>query len=178
MLDLKSIERGSLELGRQQVYMKDLVGSVVATVQIQADNKNLLLRQEEEELLLTLDPLRMRQVLYNIITNAIKFTRPGGTIDSRAFREGNQAVVSVRDTGIGVSDEDQEYIFDEFYQCGDLYKRKFEGIGVGLSLSRKLVHMHGGSIAFVSKLGVGTTVRIGLPLAPNADPQQEGRGNA
>lgn len=164
LLDLNSIERGKLELYPQLVFMDELVQSVVETIQIQADDKGLALTLRAEPLALALDPLRMRQVLYNIITNAIKFTPSGGRINILAQRENNEAVISVQDTGIGVAGEDQKHIFDEFYQCGDLYKRRFEGIGVGLSLSRKLVCMHGGRIEFLSSPGKGTTVLINLPL--------------
>jgi signal transduction histidine kinase len=167
-LDINNIEQGQIVLCRKNVLASELVASASAILKIQADGKGVAFRCRSEDVEIYVDPLRIKQVLYNIISNAIKFTPPGGEIEVMAAKEGMDLKITVDDTGIGIKEEDQKYVFDEFYQCGELYRRKFEGAGLGLPLSKKLVALHGGVIELSSKLKKGTTVTVILPLPKNS----------
>jgi signal transduction histidine kinase len=110
------------------------------------------------------DERKIKQVLLNLLSNALKFTPEGGRIDVRAGPVDGMAEVSVADTGIGIAPEDQEAVFEEFRQVGTVAK-KVEGTGLGLSLSRKFVELHGGRIWAKSEVGVGSTFTFTLPLS-------------
>jgi signal transduction histidine kinase len=111
------------------------------------------------------DAGRLKQVLFNLLSNAIKFTPDGGTVRVGARKRGTTVQLEVTDTGIGVAPGDQERIFGEFQQVDGSETRQFQGTGLGLALTRKLVEMHGGSIQIQSDLGKGSTFTITLPLA-------------
>jgi signal transduction histidine kinase len=109
------------------------------------------------------DERKIKQVLLNLLSNALKFTPEGGRIDVRAGLVDGMAEVSVADTGIGIAPEDQDAVFEEFRQVGTVAK-KVEGTGLGLTLSRKFVELHGGRIWARSAVGVGSTFTFTLPL--------------
>ena len=104
----------------------------------------------------------MKQVLLNLLSNALKFTPEGGRIDVRAAMNDGMAEISVADTGVGIAPEDQEAIFEEFRQVGTADK-KVEGTGLGLALSRKFIELHGGRIWVQSEPGKGSTFSFTLP---------------
>jgi signal transduction histidine kinase len=104
----------------------------------------------------------VKQVLLNLLSNALKFTPEGGRIDVRAAVHGGMVEVSVADTGAGIAPEDQEAIFEEFRQVGTA-STKIEGTGLGLALSRKFIELHGGRIRVKSEVGVGSTFTFTLP---------------
>jgi signal transduction histidine kinase len=110
------------------------------------------------------DPRAMRQVLLNLLSNAIKFTRPGGEVTLRAqlSMEG-ELLLQVIDTGIGMREEDLHRVLEPFVQVENELTRRYEGTGLGLSLSKQLIELHGGRIGIVSKPNVGTTVSVYLP---------------
>ncbi|MCL6580472.1 MAG: cache domain-containing protein [Firmicutes bacterium] len=166
ILDLSRVEQGMIVLARQEVRVDELVEAVTAIVRHQAERQGLELRTDVEPDLpaLWVDPLRIKQVLYNLLSNAVKFTPPGGKVVLEARRAGDEVTISVTDTGIGISEEDQKRVFDEFYQCENLYERKFEGVGLGLPLSKRLVALHGGRIELWSRPGEGTRVKFSLPI--------------
>ena len=105
----------------------------------------------------------MKQVLLNLLSNALKFTSEGGRIDVRAGVQDEVAEVSVTDTGVGIAPEDQEAVFEEFRQVGTADK-KVEGTGLGLALSRKFIELHGGRICVQSQLGQGATFTFTIPV--------------
>ena len=109
------------------------------------------------------DERKVKQVLVNLLSNALKFTPEGGRIDVRAEVHEEVAEVSVTDTGVGIAPEDQEAVFEEFRQVGTADK-KVEGTGLGLALSRKFIELHGGRIWVTSAVGVGSTFTFTLPL--------------
>jgi len=109
------------------------------------------------------DERKVRQVLLNLLSNAIKFTSEGGRIEVRAVRENGAVAVSVSDTGIGIAPEDQEAVFEEFRQVGSSAARQ-QGTGLGLTLCRKFVELHGGKIWVTSALGAGSTFTFRLPV--------------
>ena len=105
----------------------------------------------------------MKQVLLNLLSNALKFTPEGGRIELRAAMNDGMAEISVTDTGVGIAPEDQEAIFEEFRQVGTADK-KVEGTGLGLSLARKFIELHGGRIWVKSQVGQGSTFTFTLPV--------------
>jgi signal transduction histidine kinase len=115
------------------------------------------------------DARKVKQVVVNLLSNAVKFTPAGGQVRLIARRVegadgGAMAEVSVTDTGVGIAPEDHDWVFDEFRQAGDDYLRKAEGTGLGLSLARRFVELHGGTLALDSRLGEGATFTFLLPL--------------
>ena len=112
------------------------------------------------------DERKLKQILLNLLSNAIKFTAEGGRVTLDARRDDATVEIAVRDTGVGISSEDQAVIFEEFRQVGGDYARKVEGTGLGLTLTRRFVEMHGGSIAVESEPGAGSTFRVTLPVRP------------
>jgi signal transduction histidine kinase len=109
------------------------------------------------------DERKVKQVLLNLLSNALKFTPEGGRIDVRAGVHDKVAEVSVTDTGVGIAPEDQEAVFEEFRQVGTADK-KVEGTGLGLALSQKFIELHGGRIWVTSAVGVGSTFTFTLPV--------------
>jgi len=113
------------------------------------------------------DERKVKQVLLNLLSNALKFTPEGGRIDVRAGLTGGAIEVSVTDTGVGIAPEDQEAIFEEFRQVGTAAK-KVEGTGLGLALCRRFVELHGGRIWVNSQVGQGSTFAFTLPVRREA----------
>ncbi|MGB9791547.1 MAG: ATP-binding protein [Thermacetogeniaceae bacterium] len=178
ILDLSCIESDKITLYKEEVAIEDLIKSVVTIMKPQADEKKLDLTIKTAEALprIYADPSRVKQVLSNLLSNAIKFTPEGGSITIEAFQNGDEIGVTVSDTGIGIKEEHQKNVFNEFYQCEDPYKRRFEGVGLGLPLSKKLVELHGGRIELESKYGVGTKVTFFLPIIKEPYEEKEKEG--
>jgi signal transduction histidine kinase len=114
------------------------------------------------------DERKVLQVLFNLLTNAAKFTPDGGRIDVRAELVDGEVRVSVRDTGVGIAPEDLGRIFEEFSQAGGI-AREIEGTGLGLPLARRMVELHGGRLTVESVVGAGSTFTFALPLAVDAN---------
>jgi signal transduction histidine kinase len=112
------------------------------------------------------DERKIKQVLLNLFSNAIKFTPAGGRVEVRAEPVDGHVEISVSDTGIGIAPHDQETVFEEFRQVGTDYAMKREGTGLGLTLSRKFVELHGGRIWVKSAVGEGSTFTFTLPVRP------------
>jgi signal transduction histidine kinase len=110
------------------------------------------------------DQRKIKQVLLNLLSNAVKFTPEGGRVEVHAQRLDGNVEIAVTDTGIGIAEEDQDAVFEEFRQVGTDYARKHEGTGLGLTLSRRFVELHGGRIAVKSRLGEGSTFTFTLPV--------------
>ena len=113
------------------------------------------------------DERKFKQILLNLLTNAVKFTPDGGQINVSARKEDSRAIIAVRDTGIGIAPEDQAAVFEEFRQVGHDYTRKQEGTGLGLAITRKFVELHGGKIWVDSEPGKGSTFTFTIPLHPD-----------
>ena len=120
---------------------------------------------------ITADERKFKQIVLNLLSNAVKFTPQGGRVDVRATQTAEGLQISVADTGIGISDADQAMIFDEFRQVGGDYAGKPEGTGLGLTIARKFVEMHGGRMWVESELKKGSTFSFTLPLSPPASGQ-------
>ncbi|NHZ39310.1 hybrid sensor histidine kinase/response regulator [Massilia aquatica] len=177
LLDIARITRGNLELKPVRVELRELIASAVETSMplIDANRHTLTLEVASESLLLDADPTRIAQVIGNVLNNAAKYTPAGGRIDVLAWRDGAQAVLSIRDTGIGIPSESALTVFEMFSQVGASIDRAQGGLGIGLSLARRLVELHRGSIDLVRDATVsGSRFDIRLPLAPDVAAQSPG----
>jgi cell cycle sensor histidine kinase DivJ len=114
---------------------------------------------------MTGDPRAFKQIVLNLVSNAIKFTERGGKVMVAAGVDGTRLVLRVSDTGVGISADDLKRIGDPFFQAGKTYQRRHEGTGLGLSIVKSLVHLHGGEMSIQSQLDEGTTVTVALPLS-------------
>ncbi len=158
---------GQFEIKQQKVQFSSLARQVVGGMQPQAFKASVELRQDvaADMPLLYIDPQRIKQVLNNLVSNAIKFTPPGGTITVSAH-EHNESfeMISVADTGYGIPAEDRQHIFERFYQSNHSEQSKMGGYGLGLSIARLIVDQHGGMIDFDTTLNKGTTFYFTVPL--------------
>ena len=169
LLDLQRIAAGRMELKSEAFGLADLMAEAAGTVhaQIQKHGHELVVTPPPKSLRVQGDRGRVRQILLNLLSNAIKFTPDGGRITLAASAENgdDEAEIAVTDTGIGIAAEDQAKLFKEFSQLDASASRKYEGTGLGLALSRRLVEMQGGEIGVESEVGKGSTFWFTLPQA-------------
>ncbi|MDX2162791.1 MAG: PAS domain S-box protein [bacterium] len=167
ILDLAKIEAGEMRLDRRSVEVPKLAREVLHTAQVLAKDKQLELRFEQEgELpLVDADPIRVRQIMMNLISNAIKFTEQGGVTVSLSQVSPKLVKIAVKDTGMGIAKEHLGLIFEQFSQVDGSSTRRAGGTGLGLTITRYLVTMHGGEITVESELGVGSVFSFTLPVA-------------
>jgi len=168
ILDLAKIEAGRMELELEDFDVAQAIDNAVVLVRERATRKGLTLDTRLDHRLGSLrgDQRKVKQVLLNLLSNAVKFTPEGGRIEVRAQRLEGEVEVSVTDTGIGIAPDDLETVFEEFRQVGTDYAKKHEGTGLGLTLSRKFVELHGGRIWVKSQPGQGSTFAFTLPGGP------------
>jgi signal transduction histidine kinase len=153
-----------LKLTKTPTDLAEMARDVIASFQAQAESAGVTLRLDDEPgvPLVDVDPERIRQVLNNLLSNALRYTPPGGTVRVRcAPGDSEQVVLSVEDTGSGIPAEDLPHIFDRFYKSRDS-----RGTGLGLAIAKSLVGAHGGEISAQSAPGAGTAIRVTLPLRP------------
>jgi signal transduction histidine kinase len=165
ILDLSKIEAGRMELELTDFHLLTALDSALTLVRERAGRRGIALHLSADERLgqIQADERKVRQVVLNLLSNAIKFTPEGGRIEMRAAPKDGLVEISVTDTGIGIAPEDQEAVFEEFRQVGTADK-KVEGTGLGLTLCRKFVELHGGRIWVTSQVGVGSTFTFTLPV--------------
>ncbi len=166
ILDMSTIESGSMQIFPEPFSLLALVEQCCDMMQIKADQGDVTLardcRNDIEEVVA--DKRACKQILLNLLSNAVKFTPPQGVVTVRLRPEGNSLVLTVSDTGIGIGAEDLARLGDPFFQASSSHDRSYEGTGLGLSVVRGLVGLHGGAIAVESALKMGTTVTVRLPL--------------
>jgi signal transduction histidine kinase len=172
VLDLSKIEAGKLELNPESVNLAPLIDEVIGTAgQLAEQNKNRLVVEAEQNLgAITVDPMRLRQILLNLLSNACKFTKQGEVklrvkrvVDGRNWIE-----IAVADTGIGMTPEQQAKLFAEFTQADSLTARRFGGTGLGLAITRKLARMMGGDVTVASEPGKGSVFTVRLPTGTDS----------
>jgi len=172
LLDVARITRGTIDLERRMATLGEVVENAIEISRPHLERAGHRVEVElPGRVELSMDPVRMAQVAANLLNNAAKFTPAGGTISVRAWREGGEALLSVRDTGRGMTRELLENVFDMFGRGGREAQRAGAGLGVGLSLSKKLVELHGGTITAKSDgpgRGSEFTVRLPITVAPGA----------
>lgn len=169
ILDLASIEAGQLTLKLQHVDLESFLSSLVGFVYNRAHDQGLEIvkKNESDTQTFVADERRLKQAIFNLLTNAIKFTPAGGMIELKAFIDPSEEYLcfSVSDTGVGIGDEDRQRLF-KLFETGQNHKVRFKqsGVGLGLPLVKSFVELHGGSIEIQSQLGKGTTVMVRIPL--------------
>jgi signal transduction histidine kinase len=165
ILDLSKIEAGRMELEPSEFDLPSAIENTLILVRERAQRRGITLGRTVDERLgmIRADERKVKQVLLNLLSNALKFTPEGGQIDVRARVQNGEAEIAVADTGVGIAPEDQEAVFEEFRQVGAT-ARKVEGTGLGLAISRKFIELHGGRIWVDSQVGMGSTFAFTLPL--------------
>jgi adenylate cyclase len=168
VLDLSKIEAGKLELNPEPLNLARLIDEVIGTAgQLAEKNQNRLIVEAQENLgALNADPMRLKQILLNLLSNACKFTKEGEVaLRVRKVADGREWVeLAVADTGIGLTAEQQAKLFQEFTQADSLTARRYGGTGLGLALSRKLARMMGGDVTVTSEPGKGSVFTVRLPV--------------
>jgi len=170
VLDLSKVETGQIELELAPFSLRDALESGVVMVRERASEEGVQVELAADQ---EIDPVegderRIRQVVFNLLANAVKFTPEGGSVDVSAARVNGEVRVSVADTGPGVAPEDRERIFEEFQQT-DVGVGLGEGTGLGLALSKRFVELHGGRIWVEGDVGAGSTFVFTLPAGTEAD---------
>jgi signal transduction histidine kinase len=165
ILDLSKIEAGRMELELTDFDLPTAIENALMLIRERAGRRSIALHTDIDGRLgqVQADERKVRQVALNLLSNAIKFTPEGGRIEVAAMPRDGSVEISVTDTGIGIAPEDQEKVFEEFRQVGTASK-KIEGTGLGLTLCRKFVELHGGKIWVQSQLGVGSTFTFTIPV--------------
>jgi len=165
ILDLSKIEAGRMELELTDFHLPTALDNALTLVRERAGRRDIAVQLNVDERLgqIQADERKVRQVVLNLLSNAIKFTPEGGRIEVRAVPVDGSVEVSVTDTGVGIAPEDQEAIFEEFRQVGTSEK-KAEGTGLGLTLCRKFIELHGGKIWVTSQVGEGSTFTFTMPM--------------
>ncbi len=159
---------GQFEIRSQEVQFRSLARQIVSSLQPQALRADVELHQDvaTDAPLLYIDPQRIKQVLNNLVSNAIKYTPPGGTITISSRRYDDRfELISIADTGYGIPVEDRQHIFERFYQSNHSQQSKMGGYGLGLSIAKLIVEQHGGKIGFDTVLNEGTTFFFTVPLS-------------
>jgi cell cycle sensor histidine kinase DivJ len=167
ILDMSKMESGNFEISPEPFAPRGALLNCCNLLALKAKENgiDLVTRAAEDLPVITGDPRAFKQILLNLVSNAIKFTERGGTVTVSAGVEGPRLLVRVADNGVGISAEDLKRIGDPFFQAGKTYQRRHEGAGLGLSIVKSLVALHGGEMTVQSRIDEGTTVVVALPLA-------------
>lgn len=164
ILDLSKIESGRIELRPEAIDLAAAIEESLSSIRHLAQTKSLAVRARVEALpVIQADPLRVKQILMNLLGNAVKFTPAGGSIEAHARLAGGFVEISVTDTGVGIPAHEQEAIFDIFHQVGATTKGVREGTGLGLAITRRLVEEHGGTVTVSSEPGKGSRFVFTIP---------------
>jgi len=170
ILDLSKIEAGRVELEPDEFSLSEAIQNALTLVRERASRHGIALAADisAEVDTVVADQRKVKQILVNLLSNAVKFTPDGGRVEISARCDGGEVVVAVRDTGIGIAPEDQPRVFEEFQQVGKDPERSREGTGLGLTLAKRFVELHGGRIWVESELGKGSTFTFTIPLRQTA----------
>jgi len=166
LLEVIKLEEGKSRMNLRGVDINDFIAGVVNSMIHMAEPRQITMKVEslEESHVVHADVYAMERIFLNLLSNAIKFTPPGGEITVRIFAENQIVFIEVSDTGIGISEDEISFIFDRFRQADSSITRKYQGSGLGLALVKNLTEKMGGSIQVKSKVKVGTTMTVGLPI--------------
>lgn len=166
VLDFSRIVAGRLDLVSVPTSLAELVDSVRETLDPLVDKYGVELCVAVPDGLpeIPVDPLRLRQILFNLLSNGLKFTPRGGTVRLSVRAEGDRVAIEVRDTGVGIRAENLPRLFQEFQQIVEPGRSRHDGSGLGLAITKRLVELHGGTIAVESELGRGSAFTVRLPL--------------
>jgi signal transduction histidine kinase/CheY-like chemotaxis protein len=176
ILDLSKIEAGRMDLELGTFSLPDALRNGLTMVRERAGNHGIALTLDVDPALrlIRADERKVKQVVFNLLSNAVKFTPDGGQIVVRAGVSGDDVVVAVRDTGVGIAPDEQDLVFEEFRQARSSSNRRHEGTGLGLALCKRFVELHGGHIWVESEQGLGSTFTFTLPSAAAAPGRRAG----
>ena len=171
ILDISKVEAGRMELERTRFALGDVLENGFRMIHERAERHGITLNREIDPAIgsIEADERMVKQVVVNLLSNAVKFTPNGGQIDLSAHLKHGEVWISVRDTGIGIAPEDQSRIFEEFQQANLGVTKAEEGTGLGLTLSKKFVELHGGRIWVESQVGAGSTFTFTLPIPESSE---------
>jgi signal transduction histidine kinase len=170
LLFLSGIESGKIAVELHQGHLADIVAAAVAAMRAEAQRKHIdLVFSAATVPHSVFDPARVAQLVGNLVSNAVKFTPDGGKVDVRLAADGDQAVLTVSDSGTGIPAADRERIFERFYRTATATQQAVPGTGLGLTISQAIVHAHDGTITVDSSEGHGSTFTIRLPLRPGPE---------
>ncbi|MBW9150822.1 hypothetical protein KTC97_01150 [Clostridium estertheticum] len=166
MIDITKLDAGFFNLNLQNCNIVNVVESVTMSVAeyIKTKSIKLIFDTDIEECIMSCDPEKIERVILNLLSNSIKFTRSGGSMKVNMYDKGKNIIISIKDTGIGIPPDKLNIIFDRFRQVDRSLTRKQEGSGIGLSIVKSLVELHGGTISVRSEYGKGTEFIIVLPI--------------
>jgi heavy metal sensor kinase len=165
LLTLARADAGEIALRKEPVDLRALLEETASMLRPMAEQAGVTLEVSGGKAGVAGDPDRLREVVTNLLSNAIRYNRPGGRAAATARAEGTEAIIEVSDTGLGIPKKDRPQIFERFYRVDKARSREAGGSGLGLSITRWIVEAHGGTIAFASKEGEGTTFTVRLPGA-------------
>ena len=165
LLDLVRLESGRMEVKREPLQIAEFVKGLASAARQVADDKRLRLETVVDPALdqVLADRDKLEKIVLNLLFNALKFTPSGGRVELRAEKQGEQLVLIVSDTGMGISEKNLPHVFDRFWQADGSSKRKYQGVGIGLALVKELVEIQGGKVDVQSQEGKGTTFTVRLP---------------
>jgi len=166
LIDITKIDSGYFNINFKNHNIINVVEEITLSVAEYVKNKDieLLFDTDIEEKIMACDPDKIERIILNLLSNAVKFTRPGGKIAVNIFDRGENIAISIKDTGIGIPEDKIDIIFKRFRQIDKSFTRNHEGSGIGLSLTKSLVGMHGGEITVKSQYGIGSEFIINLPV--------------
>jgi signal transduction histidine kinase len=177
LLDLVRLESGRMEIKREPLQVSEFIRGLISAARQVAEDKRLRLETVIDPALGSVlgDRDKLEKIVLNLVFNALKFTPAGGRVELRAERQGEEFVLIVTDTGMGISEKQLPYVFDRFWQADGSSKRKYQGVGIGLALVKELVEIQGGKVTVESKEGHGAafTVRLPYQKVEASEPQAE-----
>jgi PAS domain S-box-containing protein len=171
ILDLSKVEAGKMKLEREIFNIDGLIDETISSMEPLAKNKNIDLVEDIRIVNSEIhaDRKKIKDILYNLLSNAIKFTPENGRVSIKVNCDNETLDIDVSDTGIGISEKDQEKIFEPFRQVNSFLTREFEGTGLGLAIVKRYVEMHGGALSLKSETGKGSTFGFAIPIGPEND---------
>jgi signal transduction histidine kinase len=179
LLDISRIEAGRIELNLERFEVSEVLDEVLSVITPLAEIKRIAVENRvARDTAVVADRLRFKQILYNLTSNAVKFTPEEGRVWIETAMEGEILTISVGDTGIGIAAGEQEAIFEEFHQVASARKLAPAGAGLGLAITRKLARLHGGEVRVESELGKGSRFLVSLPVAAKSVAPERMEANA
>src|SRR5262249_10329885 len=165
LLDLVRLESGRMEVKSEPLEVTEFVKGLASAARQVADDKRLRLETFVDPSLgaVAADRDKLEKIVLNLVFNALKFTPSGGRVELRAEKQGEEFVLIVADTGMGIAAKNLPHVFDRFWQADGSSKRKYQGVGIGLALVKELVEIQGGRVSVESQEGKGTTFTVRLP---------------
>lgn len=176
ILDLAKVEAKKIDLEINKISLTGVMDETICVLSEKAIRHKIMVKTDFDQNaeIIEADEQRVRQVLFNLLGNAMKFSKPeGGTVTITTGKEGDMIQVSVSDTGIGIKEEDMGKLFNEFEQIDKGTSRKYGGTGLGLVISKKLIELHGGRIWAKSEYGIGTKFTFTIPIKANSDQEKK-----